>query len=319
LAQAATDRVSDAFVRGELARNLGRLFMREGKSKESGEAIAQCLAVWVPALGPDDYAVAGAVTDMGNVALMRGEYEQAIAQYVRSLSTLEKLMGPNSPLLGPNLNNIGEAYGSLGEWDRAALVTERAAKVWREGLGPDHPKVALATMNLARARLYSGDLAQAESLADLALTIWTKALGADHPDVAEALHVQAEVARTRGELDRALSTEERALSIREKSSSPSDAVAQSLVSIGETRLAQKKPSLALPPLERAVTVLVGRQDEDPMPLADARFALARALQPTDAKRANELATKARAVYSAAVGPISLERTAKLDAWEASLR
>jgi serine/threonine protein kinase/tetratricopeptide (TPR) repeat protein len=318
LAQAAVDRVSDPFIRGELARNIGRLFMREGKAKESGEAIATCLAIWVPALGADDYGVAGAVTDMGNVSLMRGEYEQGIAQYTRSLAILEKLMGPNSPLLGANLNNIGEAYASLGEWARALPPMERATEVWRQ-LGPEHPKVALGLNNVARARLHLGELAQAATLADQALAIWTKALGPDHPDVALGLHVVAEVAQARGELDRALAVEEKALAIREKTFGPkNDDVAQSLTSIGETRLLQKKTTPAAAAFERAAGILGADPDAEPLPLADARFGLAQALAPTDAKRAKELAAQARAAFAAAKGPIGAERTAKVDAWTASL-
>jgi tetratricopeptide (TPR) repeat protein len=276
LARAAVDRVGDPVVRGELPRNLGRMLFREGKYPEARAAILECLAIWEKEFGPEDYAVAGPLTDLANTYSAEGEYAQAVAQYERSLAILQKLFGPTSSRLAPNLGNIGEAWMRLGEWGRAREAIDRTLALWEGALGPDHPKVAFALSSLSEVDLHAGKLDAAEEEAERALAIWTKALGDAHPDAAYGLHSVALVARARGEYDRALGLEERALAIREKGLGPAhDEVAESLAAIGAIRLAQSKPALAIEPLERAQKILES-SSVDPERLAEVRRDLARA-------------------------------------------
>jgi tetratricopeptide (TPR) repeat protein len=208
LAEAETERSSDPFIKGELARNEGRLLVREDRYEEARVAIEKCLAIWEPALGPDDYAIAGPVTDLGNVFLLEGRPDEARAEYSRSIAILEKVLGPDSPSLAPNLNNLGELSIGRGDYDLAAQSLERARALWQRALGPDHPKVALALYNLAVTRLGLGDAAGALVLSERALAIWRKALAPDHPDVAMGMHGVAEGLRAKGDFAGALAQEE---------------------------------------------------------------------------------------------------------------
>jgi eukaryotic-like serine/threonine-protein kinase len=311
LAEAEIERSSDPFIKGELARNEGRVLVREGKYDDARAAIEKCLSIWEPALGKDDYAVAGAVTDLGNVFLEQEDLVSARAEYSRSLAILEKILGPDSPLLAPNLNNLGDISISLGDSADAAKSFERARALWERALGPDHPKVALALYNLARSR--QGDAAASLAMAQRALGIWRAALPPEHPDVAMGLHGVAEALRATGDYDAALAAEERALALREKVYGPNAGeVAESLASIGETRLAQGSPA-AIAPLTRALHI-VEPLAEDPLGVASVKFDLAQALAVTDPARSRALATEAHATYAASTSTLARQKTVELDAW-----
>ncbi len=321
LAQAEVDRSNDPFVKGELPRNVARVFTREGKYEDARANAEKCLAIWEPALGEDDYAIAGALTDLGNTFFSEGRYPEAITRYERSLAIQEKALGPTSPSLGPNLNNLGEVYNKLGDYDRATQSLSRARSVWEGALGPDHPKVALATENLATTRRLQGDADAALDLAKHALAIWQKALGDEHPDVALGLFGVAEGLRMKGEYVEALAMHERALAMRERILGPKHSdVAESLVAVGETRLDEGHGELATAPLERALS-LMDADTVDAVTLGDARFDLARALAKADPARSLAEARRARESYEAVAGMGSRAkaRLADIDAWIAKAK
>src|SRR5262249_55985744 len=109
LAEAAATH-GDAFVKGEVHRNLGRLLVREGKFEEARVEIEKCLALWEPAFDLAEYTIAGALTDLGNVYWSTGRYAEAAEKYQRSLRITEAALGADSPQLGTNLNNLGSVY-----------------------------------------------------------------------------------------------------------------------------------------------------------------------------------------------------------------
>ena len=246
VAQAAADR-SDAFVRGEMRRNLGRLLYREGKFGEARAEIEACLALWGPALGDQAYAMAGPLTDLGNAFYSEGDYARAIDQYDRSIGVLEAIVGTDSPLLGPNLNNLGEVALRLGRLDRAFEVLGRALDVWTRGLGPDHPKVALARFNLGEAWRRKGDLDRALAEYQRALAIDEKALGADSPETAFAMEGIGDVMRDRGDLRGAIAQYERVLAVRERALGPTHVeVADTLTRLGTDQARRRRPARRRP-------------------------------------------------------------------------
>ena len=320
-AEAETERSNDPFIKGELARNEGRLFVREDKYLEAKAAIEKCLAIWEPALGKDDYAVAGPVTDLGNVYFLQGELDAARGEYARSLAILEKVLGPDSPSLAPNLNNLGELSLDRGDYEDAARSLDRARALWESALGPEHPKVALALYNLARTRRAQGDVEGSLAMAERALAIWRKALPAEHPDVAMGMHGVAEGLRAKRDYAGALAMEEGALAMREKIYGPGGyALAESLVSIGETRLAEgtaAAATTAVGPLARALGILETRPT-GALETGQAKLDLSRALAPSDAARSRALATDARTLFARAPGPLAARRVGEIDALLARL-
>jgi len=275
LAEAAAER-GNAFVRGEMHRNLGRLLYREGKFAEARAQTEACLAVWRPALGDDALAIAGPLTDLGNAYYAEGDYAGAARTYEQSIAVLEKSVGAHSPLLGPNLNNLGDVDSHLGQYDRADAAIRRALDVWQAALGPDHPKVALARYNLAEVWRRRGQPQRALPEYRRALAIDEKALGPDNPETAYPVEGIADALRAIGDVEGALAGYDRALAIREKALGPTHPeVAETLTGIGEARLAAGQARQAIAPLERALAIEKS-QPGDPDDLAETQGALERA-------------------------------------------
>jgi tetratricopeptide (TPR) repeat protein len=315
LAEAEMERSNDPFIQGELARNEGRLLVREGRLDEARRAIERCLSIWEPALGQDDYAVAGAVTDLGNVFLLQGDTEAARAEYTRSLAITERVLGPDSPSLAPNLNNLGEIGNTRGELDAAAQSLERARALWEVALGPDHPKVALALYNLSITRRQQGDADGAMTMAQQALGIWRKALSAEYPDVALGMHGVAMALRAKKDFTGALAEEAVALAMDERLLGPdADQVAEVLVSIGEIHLEAGHPlAAAAAPLARALRIRE-QNNAHGATLGEVRFDLARALVRSDPARSHELAVLARESYAGDTSPRAMHRITAIDQW-----
>jgi tetratricopeptide (TPR) repeat protein len=275
LAEAAAER-GDAFVRGEVRRNVGRLFYREGRFAEARAETEACLAVWRPALGEDAFAIAGPLTDLGNAYYAEADYARAADMYERSVAVLEKNVGPDSTLLGANLNNLGDVAMHVGQYDRATTAVERAVALWTAGLGPEHPKVGLALNTLGEVWRRRGEPERALPYYRRALAIDEKALGPDSPETAYPVEGTADALRALGDTKAALPLYQRALAIREKSLGPTHVeVADTLTGLGEVKLATGDAKQATAMLERALAIRMTRPG-DPAALAETRGALARA-------------------------------------------
>lgn len=318
LAEAESERLSDPFSRGELARNEGRLLLHEGKLEEARQPIERCLSTWEPALGQDDFAVAGALTDLGNVHLLQGDLEGASAEYTRSLAITERIFGPDSPSLAPNLNNLGEIGNTRGDTETANRSLERAKALWQGALGPDHPKVALALYNLSITRRQQGDADASLALAQQALAIWRKSLSAENPDVALGMHGVAMALRVRRDYAGALALDEASLAMDERLLDPgADQLVEALVSIGELHLEAGHPQAqAAAPLARALRLRESAKASG-LALAEVRFDLAKALARSDPARSRELAVLARAGYAKDTSPRAVRAVAVVDQWLAS--
>jgi serine/threonine protein kinase/tetratricopeptide (TPR) repeat protein len=318
LAEAESERLSDPFSQGELARNEGRLLVREGKLDEARRAIEKCLSIWEPALGQDDFAVAGALTDLGNVRLFQGDMEGASAEYTRSLAITERIFGPDSPSLAPNLNNLGEIGNARGDLEAAAGSLERARSLWQGALGPDHPKVALALYNLSITRRQQGDVDGAMTLAQQALAIWRKALSAENPDVALGMHGVAMALRARKDYAGALALDEASLAMDERLLDPgADQLVEALVSVGELHLEVGHPlAQAAAPLSRALRLREAAKASG-IALGQVRFDLAKALVRSDPARSHELGVLARQSYASDSSPRAMRGVTAVDQWLAS--
>ena len=257
---------ADPFVRGEVQRNLGRLFYREGKFSDAREAIERCLAIWGPSLGGEDLAMAGPLTDLGNAFFSEARYAEAAATYLRSIAVLEKTLGPGNSRLGANVNNLGEVYTKLGDYPRAVEALERARSLWEGSLGADHPKVALALYNIGEATRRRGAPEQALAYYARALAIDEKAFGPDHPDVAMVL-------TGIGEADLALGKPAVAVALLERSLAFRAAHTGDIVERADTEFALCRALTAVgAPASRARARALAMQARDGYANADARGA-----------------------------------------------
>ncbi len=275
LAEAAAER-GDAFARGEVRRNEGRLLYREGRFAEARAQTEACLALWRPALGEDAFSIAGPLTDLGNTYYAEADYARAADMYERSVAVLEKTVGPDSPQLGANLNNLGDVAMHVGQFDRSRVALERALALWTAGFGPEHPKVALALNTLGESWRRRGEPEKALPYYARALAIYEKVLGPDSPETAYPVEGTADARRAMGDLAGALPLYQRALAIREKALGPAHPeVADTLTGLAEVKLAAGDARQARTLLERAMGIREA-QPGDPAALAETKRALEKA-------------------------------------------
>ena len=180
------------------------------------------------------------------------------------------------------------------------------------------PDYAAVLNHLGVAELARGRAEVALPHHATALDVIEKVLGKEHQEYGTTLFHIAEAHLATGKVKDALAEDLRALAIVEKAAGPdSPSAAQIDVGLGQARMRLGPPEAAVPPLEHAVKIHEAHR-ADPRDLADARFALARALWATgkEKDRARKLAREARATFD---GPAWFkERLAVVDAWLADI-
>lgn len=157
-----------------LIRTVATLFA-EGKYKEALIPAERALAIREKVLGPDDRAVAGALSNLAGVCGALEKYDRARAAYERALSILEKKLGPESPEALLTREYLAAIYYRQKEYGKADEAYERVISIREKmaGVGPEvfaGPLVGLAYVHLA-----SGNFAKREAtftrLADFAVRL----------------------------------------------------------------------------------------------------------------------------------------------------
>ncbi|HEY2747582.1 MAG TPA: tetratricopeptide repeat protein, partial [Polyangia bacterium] len=234
--------------------------------------------------------------NLGAALRSAGHLDEAVVEYKRALEIIERSLGPDHPMLATVDINFGAVLLEEGHEGEAEAQFKRALEIWTKNLGPDHPSTGTAWYRLGNVALKQGRAAEARADYQKTLDIWTAKLGAEHPSVAVALDGRGDALFAEGKLAAALSDYRRAEAMLEKAVGPNHPdLADALIGIGLCELATGATKRALPPLERALALR--EKDAEPLELARARFALARALVASDRPRATTLANEAQKTYA----------------------
>ncbi|HEY0132606.1 MAG TPA: tetratricopeptide repeat protein, partial [Nannocystis sp.] len=187
------------------------------------------------------------------------------------------------------LGHLGGALLALGRHDEARVTFERALALRRQAIGAEDPAINGILAGLGGTLAALGEHDEAIPILERALSL-REELGVDKFHLAPILNNLGRSLRQLGRHEEARRMHERALALQEAALGPSHAnVAASLLGLGELALARGEPALALPLLERALTL---HSVEDH---ANVQLALAEALWPSeqDRPRARALATAAQ--------------------------
>ncbi len=251
--------------------------------------------------------------NLGAALRSAGHLDEAVVEYKRALEIIERSLGRDHPMLATVDINFGAVLLEEGHEGDAEAQFKRALEIWTKNLGPDHPSTGTAWFRLGNVALKEGRAAEAHADYQKTLDIWTAKLGAEHPSVAVALDGRGDALFAEGKLAAALSDYRRAGAMLEKALGPNHPdLADSLIGIGLCELATGATKRAVPPLQRALALR--EKDAEPLELARARFALARALVSSDKPRATVLASQAQKAYarSAAGNARELAEIAKFE-------
>jgi tetratricopeptide (TPR) repeat protein len=308
-------------IGGRDQRPLARLLMMigsaaadQGRFEEALDYDRRAVAIRERPDGGNESDLAGALEALGRVLGDLGRFEEDERTIRRSLVLWEKTYGQENQRYASALFNLAFALAGEGRYEEALAAYRRTLDIWERTLGPQHPRVALALTNIGDLlfKLHRYD----ESLAynRRALAVAEKTNGPDHRDAGLARSNMADVLRMQHKYDEALAEYQRALAIFDKKLVPDHPFyVYGYLGVGLTELDRKQPARALPPLERALAV-AEKHTDDRVPIADARFALARAEWEAgrDRGKARERAMAARATYASERG--QKEQLAAVDEW-----
>jgi tetratricopeptide (TPR) repeat protein len=245
-----------------------------------------------------------------------GSPEAALPVLRRALEIAGKAVGPVHPHVAGILFNLGLCFSDLGRYDEADGLLRQALAAQERLLGDDHPSVGDTLVGIGSNWTRRGRPELALPLLRRALAIFAaKAPGTPNEwAIAEAELGNAE--RGLGHYRAAVEAEQAAIRCIETKAGPaSDSLLTPLPILGAVYLEEKRPDLAIPPLERAVKRYDSPRPAYPRWSAEARFLLARALWEArrDRSRAVLLARQAREIYGQ-IPPSARTGLNRLDLW-----
>jgi tetratricopeptide (TPR) repeat protein len=295
--------------------NLATALRLQGKVAEAVLRYGEALDLAERLLGAEHSSTSVIRVNLGDALSRQGQLAQALPHYERSLATLRKGGDGERLRVAHVLLSLGNALGDLGQLARAEAAYREALGLQEAHLGPRHPDVALSRNNLGAVALDAGHLEDARAHFEAARELWEASLGRGHPKVASALYNLGHVELRLGRWRPALTYLRRSLEVREKALGAEHfRVVQTLGMMGETLVAGGQSREARELLERAVT-LSSRVELPPHDVGRARYALARALWPSQEERPRALllAREAQEAYARSA-PIYAPRAREVQSW-----
>jgi tetratricopeptide (TPR) repeat protein len=221
---------------------------------------------------------------------------------------------PGHPLLEARVaNGDGIVLLREGRLEEGLAETQRSLALYEKYLEPGSYMVATQVNNVAITLHDMGRDAEAEVAIKRALQLIRALHGDDGGQYALASVNEGEILTALRRYDEARGSIERALAIWRQQDGTQFLIGYALLDRAKLELADGQPRAARATLEESLRLLDGR---DARYAAEARFTLARAmaeLSPGDRARAEEMATKARAVLAADPSAASVIRA--LDRWQ----
>ncbi|HEY8144312.1 MAG TPA: tetratricopeptide repeat protein [Kofleriaceae bacterium] len=275
----------------------------QGRVMESIELHREILDARTRLLGADHPDTALSHTNLASALMMTGQNGDALEHLERALAIRERANGPEHVDTARLHHNIGEVLRHLGRYDEALAHHEKALAVFRRELGERHQDVATVIEHEAGVMLDLGRAEEGVGMLERALAMFEQATGADSLDATRCRINLADSLRRTGRFRRALPHDRRALEQAEAALGPDSLYgAFANMGIGQDLLGLRRADEAIAPLERAIERM-DASAADPVELARARFALARALTGRGRPpiRARELAESARTALATGTG------------------
>lgn len=282
-------------VAASVVYRLGQLAYRAGEYDRARGFFERALNMQEQAFGPNHPAVAKASTGLGITLKELEEYEAARGAHERALEIQQSAFGDDHPNVARPLTNLGAVLREMGRYDEALRAQTRALSIRRKAFGDDHRLVAQSLANVGVVEEFLGNYADARAHQEQALAIRERLFGKEHRSVANSLTNLGDVAFREGNHEQAIELHERALAIIEKNyGSMHPDVAHELTHIADPQIALGRHEQARDNASRALSILDAREGDE-FERATARFALARALWPTQAERTRSITLARRAL------------------------
>ncbi|WP_158502232.1 serine/threonine-protein kinase [Vitiosangium sp. GDMCC 1.1324] len=283
----------DARIEAMLSRNLVSLHRARGRLNEALAESQRALAMARKTYGPEEPELATALLSAGQILGLLGRHEEGLPFLREAESIYRKTYGPEHPNLAVVLDSLAVHEVRSGNAASALAYAGQALAIFRRVHGDEHLMTAGTLHNQGGILLELGRAEESFRTFERAARIREKQLGPADPKFASSLSGMGRALAKQERYREAAEYHQRAVSIREKALGPeSFQVGIDLLGLGGDFVGMNAPAKACAPLERAVAIFereaAGKADEN---LADARFALARALasEPRDLEKARQLA------------------------------
>lgn len=317
LARAKLERLGgrNPAIDGDLLVIEAQVLIDENRLGEAESAMQRAVTVIETAYGSDHPKLGAALGTLSQLLRAQRKTRESLAASERTLAVLDRAFGPEHPTVAGAHMNLAQALMDVERWSDAREHLMRADIVFARVFGEVHPMRAAIAGNLGGLEQAQGNWDAALIASRRAVSILEQVQGPDTLDVSGARRDVARELALAGRLDEAVAEQKRAIAILDRVGPEAEnRIVSALTELAEYELARNKPAVALPHAERAVALASKRPDDaNPAELADARFALARALWDTrgDRVRARKL------VGDASTGMVDPEKRKALDAWLAA--
>jgi len=211
---------------------------------------------------------------------------------------MEALLGKDSTQLADLHYNLGVVATDLRQFDEAEAEFTIAKELYARERGPDHPWVASTLEELAGVELKRDRPERARDKLEEARRIKEGVLGVKHPELIPTLSGLGRVALATGRLEEGLELYQQMYELtRETFGSESDRTGTAAVRVSSAALKNGDVDRARREAELAVAIFEAIPNVQPDWLADAHYALARAIAERDPVEARRLAELARDAYA----------------------
>ena len=190
---------SPALVRARLFFGVGQLDRIEGHLEAARESFRDALAQFGASHASSDDELGGEATaeeagnfrlairnELGNLASLDGDYDDALAQYQEVRAELVALGLGESRQMCNVLGNIGGVMNDMGRYDEATAIMEEALPLFEQHFGEVNPITALLLNNLGISRSLGGDDESARAAFERSLEIRLATLDETHPSIGQS-------------------------------------------------------------------------------------------------------------------------------------
>ena len=192
LALSVSEQAEDEAGRGRAINMLASIQWNQGRLDEAQRLFLRARASAIES--GEARLAAMTATNLGMIATVRGDHDQALTYHQSSLSDARAAGLADEAMMA--LNNLGLLHAQMGRYDLAGDAYLESLAIGTV-LG-DLSKCILAHLNVARLRIRQGDHPAARAACDEA-TALAKQLGDTHAD-GEASHIYGIIARASGDV-----------------------------------------------------------------------------------------------------------------------
>lgn len=228
-------------------------------------------------LGQPPRATATLKANLGNIAVLQGELDEAEEHFTRAIALTEAAFGENETLIAKTSANLGAVYRRKGDLPRALESYRRAAAVFEANFGPRHPLMATLANNTGVLLQTMEDSAGAERSYRQVIALGGASIATTSPTLGHANNNLGELLLERGDVEAAADHFAAAIEIWEAALGENHPLlAHPLLGLGKALVADGQAEEGVELLRRALELREGAE-VDAAELEEVRAELDRAL------------------------------------------